>query len=94
MTPYCLKLGFNEKMPKYSIVGLYCDFNNDNLRNLGLNNINQLTKIVSPQTEIIIVANNISDTFMLELKKIKDINKLEEYSKCSICKSCTNVIRL
>lgn len=29
-----------------------------------------------------------------ELKKIKDINKLEEYSKCSICKSCTNVIRL
>lgn len=73
MTPYCLKLGFNEKMPKYSIVGLYCDFNNDNLRNLGLNNINQLTKIVSPQTEIIIVANNISDTFMLELKKIKDI---------------------
>lgn len=73
MIPYCVKLGFNGIMPKYSIVGLYCDFNDKKLTEIGLANIKRLVKISPAKVEIIIVANNVSNDFLLELKKIQNI---------------------
>ena len=73
MQPACLRKGLaNEIMPKFSVVALYCDFNESGLTKLAKNNIEQLIDITPTEAELILVINEISNN-LSEFLKDKDV---------------------
>ena len=69
----CLRKGLaNEIMPKFSVVALYCDFNEPGLTKLAKNNIEQLIDITPTDAELILVINEMSNN-LSEFLKNKDV---------------------
>jgi len=60
---------------KISIVGLYCDFNDPHLIEMGISNIESILKFAPQESEIIIITNDASEKFVEKLNELSSIEK-------------------